>query len=99
MASHYPVLNNHLPKDFTQDFCMLDELYRRPPPGRASVNRRAPPSPSPSQYPHELSYQQTWMGFRNQVFYHPRERYVITSTEAAQIYGGTLLNDLPKQKT
>lgn len=101
MAFHYRVLNKNdcLPKDFTEDFRMLDELYRRSPPGSASVNRRAPPPPSPSQYPRELSYQQPWMGFRNQVYYYPREGYVITSTEAAQIYGRTLVNDLPKQKT
>ncbi|KAB2009804.1 hypothetical protein ES319_D10G192200v1 [Gossypium barbadense] len=100
MAFHYRGLNKKdcLPKDFTEDFRMLDELYYRPASGRAAGNRRAPPPSSPSQYPHELPYQQPWMGFRNQVLYYPRERYVITSTEAAQKYGGALFNDLPKQK-
>lgn len=99
MALHYRVLNKNdrLPKDFTEDFRILDELYCRPPPGRAAGNWRAPP-PLPSQYHYELPYQQPWMGFRNQVLFYPRERYDITSTEAAQKYGGVHFNELPSQK-
>ncbi|KAK8487546.1 hypothetical protein V6N13_091370 [Hibiscus sabdariffa] len=99
MAFHYRVLNksDRLPKDFSDDFRMLDELYRRPPVGRAAGIGRAPPPLSHPQYHYELSYQQPWMGSRNRVIYYPREPYAITSNEAAQIYGGVLLNELPRQ--
>ncbi|KAL4291974.1 hypothetical protein GQ457_14G016140 [Hibiscus cannabinus] len=93
MAFRYQVLNRSdlHSKDFTEDFRMLDELYKRPASGRVSGNGRAPP-PSHPQYPYELCHQQPWMGSRNRVIYYPRESCVITSTEAAQIYGGAMLN-------
>ncbi|KAK8489410.1 hypothetical protein V6N13_022939 [Hibiscus sabdariffa] len=96
MAFRYQVLNRSdlHPKDFTEEFRMLDELYKRPVSGRVPGNGRAPPPPPPPsnlQYPYELCYQQPWMGFRNRVIYYPRESCVITSNEAAQIYGGAML--------
>ncbi|KAK8525319.1 hypothetical protein V6N13_123163 [Hibiscus sabdariffa] len=95
MAFRYQVLNRSdlHSKDFTEDFRMLDELYKRPASGRVSGNGKAPPPPpSHPQYPYELCDQQPWMGYRNRVIYYPRESCVITSTEAAQIYGGAMLN-------
>ncbi|XWS53580.1 hypothetical protein CRYUN_Cryun10bG0013600 [Craigia yunnanensis] len=96
MASHRLLnQNDHLANAAAEGFRMLDELYSRPPPGRRARTGRAPP-----QYPYELPYkQQSWMArFGNQVIYLTDQRHVITSAEAAQIYGGTLLNDLPKEK-
>ncbi|XWS08562.1 hypothetical protein CRYUN_Cryun40dG0013200 [Craigia yunnanensis] len=96
MASHR-VLNKHdrLSMVAAEGFRMLDELYGRPPPGRKAGTGRVPP-----QYPYELPYrQQPWIGFGNQVIYPRDQRQVITSAEAAQIYGGTLLNDLPEPRT
>ncbi|XWS14115.1 hypothetical protein CRYUN_Cryun36dG0095500 [Craigia yunnanensis] len=84
--------NDGLANIAADGFRLLDEI--RPPPGRRAGMGRAPP-----QYPHEIPYhQQPWMWFRNQAIYPRDQCYVITSAEAAQMYGGTLLNDLPKGK-
>ena len=79
--------NDRLANIAAEDFRFLDEI--RPPPGRrAGMGRASPP------YPYEPPYHQP----RNQVIYPRDQRYVITSAEAAQIYGGVLLNDVPKGK-
>ena len=84
--------NDRLANIAAEDFRFLDEI--RPPPGRrAGMGRASPP------YPYEPPYhQQPWMGFGNQEIYPREQRHVITSAEAAQIYCGALLNDLPKGK-
>ncbi|XVF62553.1 hypothetical protein PTKIN_Ptkin09bG0017400 [Pterospermum kingtungense] len=97
MASHR-VLNQNdhrLANAAADDFRMLDEIYRRPPP---AAGRRAGTGWIPPQYPYEVPYYQQppRMGYGNQVNY-PREQ-VISSTEAAQFYGGVILKDLPKVK-
>ncbi|XWS14114.1 hypothetical protein CRYUN_Cryun36dG0095400 [Craigia yunnanensis] len=91
MASHrVHNQNDRLANVAAEGFHLLDEMRPRP-------SRRAGMVGAPPQYPPELPYyQQPWMGFGNQVVYPRDQRYVITSTEAAQIYSGALLNDLPK---
>lgn len=99
MASHRVLnQNDRLAYAAVDGFRMLDELYSRPPPPAAG--RRVGAGWVPPQYPYEFPYydQQPRMGFGNQVIY-PREQHVISSVEAAQFYGGVLLNDLPRVKS
>ncbi|XVF62552.1 hypothetical protein PTKIN_Ptkin09bG0017300 [Pterospermum kingtungense] len=89
MASH----DHRLANAAADGFHILDEIHRRPP--LPVAGRRAGPGWIPPQYPYEVPYYQQppRIGYGNQVNY-PREQ-VISSTEAAQFYGGVILKDLP----
>ncbi|XVF62549.1 hypothetical protein PTKIN_Ptkin09bG0017000 [Pterospermum kingtungense] len=100
MASHH-VLNQNdrrLANAAADGFRMLDEIYGLPSPPPA--DRWAGIGWLPRQYPYKVPYyylHPPGMGYGNQVNY-PREQ-VISSIEAAQLYGGVILKDLLKAKT